>query len=87
MNSSTESKESMEEKYEKDEGMKSSEAELTKILLMRAFVEKQDPSSKVRSPSVHPPNFFCLQYFVFHFLFYVAFQFDGNQTSFFFFFW
>ncbi|XP_059443417.1 uncharacterized protein LOC132175475 [Corylus avellana] len=44
---STESKESMEEKYyEKDEGMKSNEAELTKILLMRAFVESQDPSSK-----------------------------------------
>jgi hypothetical protein len=85
MNFSTESDESMEEKYEEDEGMKSSEAELTKILLMRAFVEKQDPSSKVRSPSMHPPIFFCLHDFVFHFLFYVAFQFDGNQTPFYFF--
>ncbi|XP_062168447.1 CRAL-TRIO domain-containing protein YKL091C-like isoform X2 [Alnus glutinosa] len=41
-----ESKETVEEQYEKDEGMKSNETELTKILLMRAFVERQDPSSK-----------------------------------------
>jgi hypothetical protein len=51
-----ESKETVEEQYEKVEGMKSNETELTKILLMRAFVERQDPSSKV---SIDPP-FYCL---------------------------
>lgn len=35
--------------YEEDDEMKSNETELTKIRLMRAFVERQDPSSKVLS--------------------------------------
>ncbi|KAK9278212.1 hypothetical protein L1049_027773 [Liquidambar formosana] len=40
------SKETMEEARHKQDGMESNDLERTKVRLMRAFVERQDPSSK-----------------------------------------